>query len=70
MFKHSDYVPSSRIERWVEARLPIIGFSYDTAVSYPVPRNLNYFWTFGGILTFMLASQIVTGIALAMALLR
>jgi ubiquinol-cytochrome c reductase cytochrome b subunit len=66
MFKHSDYVPRSRIERWVEARLPIIGFSYDTAVSYPVPRNLNYFWTFGGILTFMLASQIVTGIVLAM----
>ena len=66
MFKHSNYEPRSRIERWIEARLPIIGFSYDTAVSYPVPRNLNYFWTFGGILTFMLASQIVTGIVLAM----
>jgi ubiquinol-cytochrome c reductase cytochrome b subunit len=66
MFKHSDYVPRTRLERWIEARLPIIGFSYDTAVSYPVPRNLNYFWTFGGILTFMLAAQIVTGIVLAM----
>jgi ubiquinol-cytochrome c reductase cytochrome b/c1 subunit len=30
------------------------------------PRNLNYFWTFGGILTFMLVAQIVTGIILAM----
>src|SRR3712207_3798017 len=66
MFKHSDYVPKTRLERWIEARLPIIRFSHETAVSYPVPRNLNYFWTFGGILTFMLAAQIVTGIVLAM----
>ncbi|KLK90327.1 cytochrome B [Microvirga vignae] len=66
MFKHSDYVPKTRHERWIEARLPIIRFSHETAVSYPVPRNLNYFWTFGGILTFMLAAQIVTGIVLAM----
>ena len=66
MFKHSNYVPKSRFERWLEARLPIIGFAYDTAVSYPVPRNLNYLWTFGGILSLMLASQIATGIFLAM----
>jgi ubiquinol-cytochrome c reductase cytochrome b subunit len=66
MFKHSDYVPKTRLERWIEARLPIIRFSHETAVSYPVPRNLNYFWTFGGTLTFMLAAQIVTGIVLAM----
>ena len=31
-----------------------------------MPRNLNYWWTFGGILTFMLVVQIVTGIVLAM----
>ena len=31
-----------------------------------MPRNLNYWWTFGGILAFMLAMQIVTGIVLAM----
>ena len=30
------------------------------------PRNLNYWWTFGAILTFCLAIQIVTGIVLAM----
>ncbi len=40
--------------------------AHDTAVSYPTPRNLNYLWTFGGILTFCLAVQIVTGIVLAM----
>src|SRR5258707_13431255 len=29
-------------------------------------RNLTYLWTFGGILTFILAAQIVTGIVLTM----
>jgi ubiquinol-cytochrome c reductase cytochrome b/c1 subunit len=62
----STYRPGSRFERWIDGRLPVIRFAHDTAVSYPVPRNLNYFWTFGGILTLMLASQIVTGIFLAM----
>ena len=31
-----------------------------------MPRNLNYWWTFGGILSFMLVAQIVTGVVLAM----
>ena len=62
----STYRPGSRFERWIDGRLPVIRFAHDTAVSYPVPRNLNYFWTFGGILTLMLASQIATGIFLAM----
>jgi ubiquinol-cytochrome c reductase cytochrome b/c1 subunit len=63
---HSSYVPSTGIERWLDARLPIVRLIHDSAVSYPVPRNLNYFWTFGGILMFMLVAQIVTGIVLAM----
>ncbi len=37
-----------------------------SSVSYPTPRNLNYWWTFGGILSFMLWLQIVTGVILAM----
>ncbi|MCA0399390.1 MAG: cytochrome b/b6 [Proteobacteria bacterium] len=63
---HSSYVPKTGIERWIDARLPIIRLMHDSAVSYPVPRNLNYFWTFGGILMFMLVAQIVTGIVLVM----
>jgi ubiquinol-cytochrome c reductase cytochrome b subunit len=39
---------------------------YDTAVDYPTPRNLNYWWTFGGMLLVVLVGQIVTGIILAM----
>jgi ubiquinol-cytochrome c reductase cytochrome b/c1 subunit len=63
---HSTYVPKSALAKWFEARLPIMGLMHSSFVSYPVPRNLNYFWTFGGILTIMLVSQILTGIVLAM----
>jgi ubiquinol-cytochrome c reductase cytochrome b/c1 subunit len=66
MINRSKYTPRTAFEKWLEARLPIIRFAHDTAVSYPVPRNLNYFWTFGGILTFMLISQVITGVILAM----
>jgi quinol-cytochrome oxidoreductase complex cytochrome b subunit len=62
----STYVPKSAFARWLESRLPIIGLVHGSFVDYPVPRNLNYWWTFGGILSFMLAAQILTGVVLAM----
>ena len=66
MSGHSTYVAKNGFTKWMERRLPIIGLVHDSFVSYPVPRNLNYFWTFGGILSIMLIVQIVTGIVLAM----
>ena len=66
MSGHSSYVPKTGFERWLDARLPIIRLAHDSAVSYPVPRNLNYMWTFGGILVFMLVAQIITGVVLVM----
>lgn len=39
---------------------------YDSFVAYPTPKNLNYLWTFGAILSFMLVAQIITGVVLAM----
>jgi quinol-cytochrome oxidoreductase complex cytochrome b subunit len=62
----STYVPKSAIGRWFEARLPIGGLVHSSFVVYPTPRNLNYWWTFGAILSFMLGAQIITGIVLAM----
>ena len=62
----STYVPKSALGRWFESRLPIMGLVHSSFVVYPVPRNLNYLWTFGAILSFMLVAQIVTGIVLAM----
>jgi ubiquinol-cytochrome c reductase cytochrome b/c1 subunit len=50
----------------MERRLPIAGLVYSSFIAYPTPRNLNYWWTFGGILAFMLGVQIVTGVILAM----
>src|SRR5262249_56452835 len=54
-----------RFAKWLESRLPIVGFTYSFML-YPTPRNLNYWWNFGAILTFMLAAQIATGVVLAM----
>ena len=39
---------------------------YHTAVPYPAPANLNYFWSFGIYLTVCLVIQLLTGIFLAM----
>ena len=60
------YTPKSRAARWLEARLPILGLIHSAFVAFPVPRNLNYLWTFGGILSFMLVAQIITGVVLSM----
>ena len=66
MSGHSTYEPKTGFERWLDTRLPIIRFAKDTALDFPTPKNLNYWWTFGGILALMLGIQIVTGIVLAM----
>jgi quinol-cytochrome oxidoreductase complex cytochrome b subunit len=62
----STFVPQSALGRWFESRLPIGGLVHSSFIAYPTPRNLNYFWTFGAILSFMLVAQIITGIVLAM----
>jgi ubiquinol-cytochrome c reductase cytochrome b subunit len=61
----STYQPKTGIERWLDSRLPIVRFSADL-MAFPTPRNLNYWYTFGGILAFCLVVQILTGIILAM----
>ncbi len=63
---HTTYVPKSGVAKWFESRLPIAGLVHSSFIAYPVPRNLNYFWTFGAILMMMLVAQIVTGVWLAM----
>jgi ubiquinol-cytochrome c reductase cytochrome b/c1 subunit len=60
------YVPKGKFAKWFESRLPLGGLLHSSFVAFPVPRNLTYFWTFGGVLAFMLLEQIATGIWLAM----
>ncbi len=62
----SNYVPKTGFERWLDVRLPIIRMAYDTGIDFPTPKNLNYWWTFGGILAVCLVTQIITGVMLAM----
>jgi ubiquinol-cytochrome c reductase cytochrome b/c1 subunit len=62
----STFQPQNPVLKWFEQRLPIMGLVHSSFIVYPVPRNLNYWWTFGGILSFMLAAQIVTGVILVM----
>ncbi len=66
MAGNSFYEPKNTFTAWLDARLPLLRFAHEHFWSYPTPVNLNYWWTFGGILTFFLGVQIVTGIILAM----
>ena len=61
-----NYEPSSAIGKWFDKRLPLLTLFAGHVLPYPTPKNLNYWWTFGGILTFCLVTQIVTGLVLAM----
>ncbi|MCF6220429.1 MAG: cytochrome b N-terminal domain-containing protein [Robiginitomaculum sp.] len=61
----STYEPKYAAERWLDKRLPIVRMSVDF-MGFPSPRNLNYWYAFGGILTLCLMAQIITGIILAM----
>ena len=62
---HDHYEPKTRAEKWLDSRLPVIGLLYDTLM-IPTPKNLNWMWIWGIVLTFTLALQIVTGIVLVM----
>src|SRR6201995_5598739 len=62
----SSFQPTNPVIKWVERRLPIFGLMHSSFVAYPTPRNLNYWWTFGAILSLMLGVQILTGVVLVM----
>jgi ubiquinol-cytochrome c reductase cytochrome b/c1 subunit len=62
----SNYQPKSAFGKWMHERLPIMELVQGQALDFPTPKNLNYWWTFGAILTVMLVVQLITGIVLAM----
>ena len=65
MSGHSTYEPKGNIARWMDSRLPIVRMGADF-MTFPTPRNLNYWWTFGGILMLCLLIQIISGVILGM----
>jgi ubiquinol-cytochrome c reductase cytochrome b subunit len=62
---HDHYEPKPGFQTWLHKRLPIVSIAYDTLM-LPTPKNLNWMWIWGIVLTFCLVMQIVTGIVLAM----
>ena len=62
---HDHYEPKPGFQTWLHNRLPVVSLLYDTLM-LPTPKNLNWMWIWGIVLTFCLALQIVTGIVLAM----
>ena len=62
---HDHYEPKPGFQTWLHNRLPVASLLYDTLM-LPTPKNLNWMWIWGIVLTFCLALQIVTGIVLAM----
>jgi Cytochrome b subunit of the bc complex len=62
----SSYQPKTRLTRWLDQRLPVLRLLNDNFVTLSVPKNLNLWYVFGGILAFTLLVQIITGIVLAM----
>lgn len=62
---HDHYEPKTGAEKWLHGRLPIVGLIYDT-LFLPTPKNLNWMWIWGIVLTFTLVLQIATGVVLVM----
>ena len=57
---------TNNLGSWIDHRLPILSFFKHSAVDYPTPKNLNYWWNFGSLAGFFLMVQIISGIILSM----
>ena len=66
MSSNSNNNNSKGVLDWIDYRLPIVSFFKHSAVDYPTPKNLNYWWNFGSLAGFFLLVQIITGIILSM----
>lgn len=56
----------SKIAKWINDRLPIVGILENTLLRHPYPKNLSYWWSFGSIAGIALIVQILSGLFLAM----
>jgi ubiquinol-cytochrome c reductase cytochrome b subunit len=52
--------------RWVDERLPVFTYLDHEYNQFPMPKNLNYWWSFGALASVALVVMVVTGIMLAM----
>lgn len=57
---------NNKVIKWVDERLPIFSMMQHSAIDYPTPRNLNYWWNFGSLAGLVLVIMILSGLFLAM----
>ena len=59
-------IEKSKVAKWVNERLPIIGMLENVLLKHPYPKNLSYWWSFGSIAGIALVVQILSGLFLSM----
>jgi ubiquinol-cytochrome c reductase cytochrome b/c1 subunit len=57
---------NNRFVRWLDERFPIFTAAHHQMYEYPMPVNLNYWWSFGSLAGITLVVMIFSGIFLAM----
>ncbi len=57
---------STKFLSWIDARFPLSKLWNEQVAQYYAPKNFNFWYYFGSLALFVLASQIITGIWLAM----
>ncbi|MGE5516246.1 MAG: cytochrome b [Bacteroidota bacterium] len=62
----SGFQTNNKVVSWLDQRLPIFSMMQHSAIEYPTPRNLNYWWNFGSLAGFILVVMLLTGIFLVM----
>lgn len=62
----SGFQTNNKVVSWLDQRLPIFSMMQHSAIEYPTPRNLNYWWNFGSLAGFVLVVMLLTGIFLVM----
>jgi quinol-cytochrome oxidoreductase complex cytochrome b subunit len=62
----SGFKTNNKVVSWLDQRLPIFSMMQHSAIEYPTPRNLNYWWNFGSLAGFVLVVMVLTGIFLVM----
>mgnify|MGYP003314636582 CR=1 FL=1 len=53
MSGESTFQTNNAVIKWIEYRLPIFSFIHGSAVAYPTPKNLNYWWNMGSLAGIM-----------------
>lgn len=63
----SSKVSLNHLLTWVDARFPLSKLWNEQLAQYYAPKNFNFWYYFGSLALFVLASQIITGIWLTMS---